>query len=169
MFKEFAFEGDKKEESMGLIIGSTAFKHNGVIPEEFTCDGKNVSPPLYWKNVPNNAKSLALIVDDPDAPKGTWVHWIVYNIDPGILEFSQDLKNSSKEYKTQMKTGKTNFKHTDYGGPCPPSGTHRYFFKLYALNCILDLPGGKSKNEIENAMEGHVIEMGELIGLYSKK
>jgi Raf kinase inhibitor-like YbhB/YbcL family protein len=153
---------------MGLILESTAFSNNETIPRDFCCDGKNISPPLHWKNVPQNTKSFVLIVDDPDAPNGMWVHWIVYDIKAEITEFCQDVENQ-KILKHQMKIGRTDFKHNYYGGPCPPSGTHRYFFKLYALDCVLNLPGGKTKTEIETAMDSHIIEMSEIIGLYSKQ
>ena len=146
-----------------LRISSTAFTHNGRIPSKYTCDGADVNPPLIMENVPNGANSLALIVDDPDAPAGTWVHWVVWNIRPSTKEIRE---NSVPEGASQ---GITDFRRQKYGGPCPPSGTHRYFFKLYALDAMLTLGANAGKPAVERAMQGHILAQTELIGLYSRK
>ena len=154
---------------MSFEITSTAFENKENIPEKYTCDGEDISPPLSWKSVPKNTKSLVLIVDDPDAPdprnpRMTWVHWVIYDINPNLKGFKENVvlvKNGVQ--------GINDFKKTSYGGPCPPIGKHRYFFKLYALDTRLNLPGGKSKKEIEKAMKEHVLKEVELVGLYRKK
>lgn len=142
---------------------STAFGHQQPIPAAYTCNGDNVNPPLQFLDVPDNAKSLVLIVDDPDAGAGTWVHWLVFNIEPRTLGVEEDNKVSSGT------EGMTSFGRRGYGGPCPPSGTHRYFFKLYALDTLLDLPETADKKTVEQAMQGHILDQAELIGLYSQK
>jgi Raf kinase inhibitor-like YbhB/YbcL family protein len=146
----------------GLQIVSPAFKHNELIPKKYTCDGKDVNPPLLIENIPPGAKSLALIVDDPDAPVGTWVHWVVWNISPGTREIKEDSVPKGAEQ------GVNDFWKNDYGGPCPPSGTHRYFFKLYALDAVLNLGSKAKKSDLEGAMKGHILEKAELIGLYRR-
>jgi len=146
-----------------LKISSSAFPHNEFIPSKYTCDGANVSPPLAIENVPTQAKSLALIVDDPDAPAGTWVHWVVWNIGPSIKEIRE---NTVPERASQ---GMTDFRKQRYGGPCPPSGVHRYFFKLYALDSLLILGPDVDKIVLERAMKGHILAQTELIGLYTRK
>lgn len=145
-----------------MKLTSPAFENKKTIPSKYTCDDKNLSPPLLISEVPENAQSLALIMDDPDAPMGTWVHWVIWNIDPKTTELKEGEKQNAKE-------GITDFKRSGYGGPCPPSGTHRYFFKLYALNTKLDLPETTTKKELEKAMKGHIIEKTELIGTYKRK
>lgn len=144
-------------------ISSKAFKDNGDIPEKYTCDGTDINPPLKIDNIPDNAKSLALIVDDPDAPAGTWVHWVLWNISPDIKEINED------DVPKNAKHGINDFGKHDYGGPCPPSGTHRYFFKLYALDSTPDLSNNAKKADLEKAMKGHIIEQAQIIGLYKKK
>ncbi len=146
-----------------MKIESPAFENNGLIPAEYTCDGRDMSPPLSIIDVPKNAKSLVLIVDDPDAPAGTWVHWTVWNINPGITEIP---KNSCPDDSIE---GLTDSGRSGYGGPCPPSGTHRYFFKLYALNSELDIDSSERAADIEREMRGKIIEKAELIGLYRCK
>ena len=146
-----------------LKISSAAFAHNGPIPSKYTCDGADVSPPLAIENVPAGAKSLALIVDDPDAPGGTWVHWVVWNIDPSTKEVRVNAA------PTGASQGMTDFRKPKYGGPCPPSGTHRYFFKLYALDTVLALAPNAGKTAVEAAMKSHILAQTELIGLYAKK
>jgi len=146
--------------SFNMQITSPAFQNNGKIPSRYTCDGKNISPPLIISGVPENAQSLALISDDPDAPVGLWVHWIMWNIDPKTTEIKE---NSVPEGAVQ---GVTSFGDAKYGGPCPPSGTHRYFFKLYALDTKLDLPKTADKNALEAAMKNHILAKAEIIGLY---
>ena len=146
-----------------LKLSSPAFKHNESIPSKFTCDGADINPPLMIENVPSETKSLALIVDDPDAPAGTWVHWILWNLGPSTKEIKE---NSVPSGALQ---GINDFRKSDYGGPCPPSGTHRYFFKLYALDMILSLGPKAKKAELERGMNGHIVAKGELIGLYKRK
>jgi Raf kinase inhibitor-like YbhB/YbcL family protein len=144
-----------------MKLFSSAFEDNGTIPSEYTCDGVDVSPPLSFSNVPENTKSLALIMDDPDAPMGTWVHWLVWNISANKTGFS-------KGENIIYPQGKNDFGNFDYGGPCPPSGTHRYFFKLYALDTTLRLNKGSTKKQLESAMSGHIIEEAQLIGIYER-
>ena len=153
-------EGIKMTE---LHISSPAFEHNGKIPVAYTCDGHDRNPPLIIKNIPQGTKSLVLIVDDPDAPMGTWVHWVLWNIAPQTQEIKE---NSVPAGAVQ---GMNDFRKHDYGGPCPPSGTHRYFFKLYALNSSLDLSQGSKKTDVEKAMKGHVIAESHIIGLYKRQ
>ncbi len=145
-----------------MKLTSPAFAHNGQIPSEYTCDGSDLSPPLQIIDVPKNAKSLVLINDDPDAPVGTWDHWIVFNIPPTTTEIK-------KGQEPQASPGRNSWGKTGYGGPCPPLGTHRYFFKLYALDTMLILPKGAAKREIEKEMQGHILAQAELIGLYKRK
>lgn len=142
-----------------MEISSSAFEHNDPIPSQHTCDADNVSPPLTIAEVPAEAKSLALIVDDPDAPAKVWAHWVVWNIDPQTAEIAEDSAPGTE--------GTTDFDRTGWSGPCPPSGTHRYFFKLYALDIELDLDETATKAELEAAMEGHIIDEAELIGTYA--
>jgi len=146
-----------------LKLSSPAFKHNESIPSKYTCDGADVNPPLMIENVPSGTKSLALIVDDPDAPAGTWVHWVVWNMGPSTIEIKE---NSIPSGALQ---GFNDFRKTDYGGPCPPSGTHRYFFKLYTLDMMLSLDPKTKKADLERAMKGHILAQCELIGLYKRK
>ncbi len=146
-----------------LTISSTAFKHNEMIPAKYTCDDGDVNPPLAIDGVPENAKSLALIVDDPDAPHGTWVHWVVWDIDPKTRELAE---GSLPEGAQQ---GMNDFRKLEYGGPCPPSGTHRYFFKLYALDTRVSLKKGATKADLEKSMKGRILAQAETIGLYRKK
>lgn len=143
-----------------LHVTSTAFKHLGLIPLQYTCQGDDINPPLSIEGIPAAAKSLVLIVDDPDAPSGNWDHWIVWNIIPT----SAILENS-----VPGVVGMNDFSHNSWGGPCPPSGLHRYFFKVYALDCMLDLPASSRKRDVLKAMEGHIVAHGELVGLYKKK
>jgi Raf kinase inhibitor-like YbhB/YbcL family protein len=147
----------------GLRVSSPAFEDNGRIPEKYTCDGKDINPPLLIENVPASAGSLALIVDDPDAPKGTWVHWVLWNISPDTREIKE---NSVPE---RVEQGLNDFKKHDYGGPCPPDGTHRYFFKLYALDAALELASKSTKADLEKAMQGHVIDQDQIIGKYQRR
>jgi Raf kinase inhibitor-like YbhB/YbcL family protein len=146
-----------------LTMASTAFSHNGMIPAKYTCDGADLNPPLSINCVPENAKSLALIVDDPDAPHGTWVHWVAWNIDVKTKEIAEGSTPKGAQH------GMNDFRKLDYGGPCPPSGTHRYFFKLYALDALLNLGKGATKANLEKAMQGHVLAHTEVIGLYRRK
>jgi Raf kinase inhibitor-like YbhB/YbcL family protein len=146
-----------------MKLSSPAFQNNNPIPVRFTCDGKDVNPPLTIEDAPSGARSLALIIDDPDAPRGTWVHWVVWNIDPAIGTIPEhSLPPGASE-------GMNDFKRQHYGGPCPPSGTHRYFFKLYALDRTLDLKPNTTAAMLEAAMKGHVLAQQTIIGLYSRK
>ena len=146
-----------------LNLSSVAFKHNGLIPSKYTCDGADINPPLMMENVPQTAKSLALIVDDPDAPAGTWVHWVLWNISPSTKDIRENTIPQGAEQ------GMTDFRKRSYGGPCPPSGTHRYFFKLYALDTTLSLGPETTKASLEKAIKGHIVAQSELIGLYKRK
>lgn len=146
-----------------LSIESSAFPQNGMIPPKYTCDGPDVNPPLSIGNIPEKTKSLALIVDDPDAPRGTWVHWVIWNLGPGTKEIPE---NSVPQGALQ---GTNDFRKQTYGGPCPPSGIHRYFFKLYALDAALSLKAGATKAQLEEAMKGHILGQAELLGRYGRK
>lgn len=150
-------------EEAAMKISSPAFTHNGHIPEKYTCDGRDINPPLLIEAVPEGTKSLALIVDDPDAPMGTWVHWVVWNIRAETGEIKEDAVPQG------AGQGLNDFRRHDYGGPCPPSGVHRYFFKLYALDAVLELGGKAKKADLEKAMKGHILGQAELIGLYKRK
>ncbi len=149
---------------MAFQIYSPAFEHNGSIPEIFTCDGGDRSPTLQWKGVPAGTKSLALIMDDPDAPMGTWDHWVIFNLPPETYELLEGV--SKLPFGAQEGTNSWN--KTGYGGPCPPDKEHRYFFKLYALDSMLKLVNGVKKEELEKAMEGHTIAETELMGRYNR-
>ena len=150
------------DEVINMKLTSPAFEHNQGIPSEYTCDGADTSPELNIEDIPENTKSLVLINDDPDAPVGTWDHWIVFNIPPSTTKIEKGQEPSGVG-------GKNSWGKTGYGGPCPPSGTHRYFFKLYALDTELDLQEGATKADIESAMEGHILEKTELIGTYKRQ
>ncbi|MCG8431435.1 MAG: YbhB/YbcL family Raf kinase inhibitor-like protein [Candidatus Omnitrophica bacterium] len=144
-----------------MQITSPEFAHNESIPGLFTCQGDDVNPALEISGVPEDARTLVLIMDDPDAPGVTWDHWIVWNIPAGTVGIEQD--------SVPGEQGRNSWGRRDYGGPCPPSGTHRYFFKLYALDTELSLSAGASKQELEQAMQGHILAQAELIGLYKKE
>ena len=153
-------EATKAVDFRSMTITSQAFIHEGFIPVRYTCEGDDINPPLDIANIPEEAKSLALIVEDPDAPRGTWVHWTVWNI---------PVTHHLKEHAVHGTEGWNDFRRHAWGGPCPPSGTHRYFFKVYALDSLLDLPGGSKKEDLENAMSSHIVAFGEIIGLYKKQ
>ena len=142
-----------------LTVSSPAFENNKLIPSKYTCDGDNVNPPLTIEGVPDGTKSLVLIVDDPDATMGTWDHWIVWNIPP-----TNKIEKNTVPGTEGINTAR---KHS-YGGPCPPWGTHRYFFKVYALDTKLSLNSNSNKKDVEKAMQGHILAKGELIGLYHR-
>lgn len=144
----------------GLTVKSVAFSHNGHIPPRYTCEGDDINPPIEIGNIPPEAKTLALIMEDPDAPRGTFDHWLLWNIRPNEVIAEQSVPGIS---------GTNSFGKTGYGGPCPPSGTHRYFIRVYALDRELDLLAGAGKAELLRAMEGHVLLTGELMGLYQKR
>jgi Raf kinase inhibitor-like YbhB/YbcL family protein len=145
---------------MNLRVTSPMFEKNGLIPMRYTCDGKDVNPPVTITNIPKSTKSLVLIVDDPDAPMGTWDHWVVWNIAPTqIIE----------ENSVPGTEGVNSFRKHSYGGPSPPSGTHRYFFRVYALDTNLDLHSNSRKKDVKRAMKGHILAQGEVIGLYKRR
>jgi len=146
----------------GLKISSPVFENNGQIPSKFTCDGVNISPPLKIENITREAKSLALVFDDTDAPRGSYVHWILWNIDPGVKEIKE---NSVPEGAIQ---GTNDFKKQNYGGPCPPRRAHKYVLKIYALDTRLDLSPHSTKTELEKAMKGHILAQDQLIGVYKR-
>jgi Raf kinase inhibitor-like YbhB/YbcL family protein len=154
-------------EKMEIKMTSSAFKEGDMIPKKYTCDGQDVSPPLAWDSVPEGTKSLALISDDPDAPMGTWVHWVIFNLPPDAKELAENVP-SQRELKNGAKQGTTDFRRIGYGGPCPPRGTHRYYFKLYALDTMINLSPGASKSQLLKAMEGHILAQGQLMGRYSR-
>ena len=156
------------DSAMVIRITSPAFDEGGMIPKKHTCDGDDVSPALNWEGVPDGAKSLALICDDPDAPMGTWVHWVLYNIPPDTTGLPEGVP-SDATLDNGAKHGITDFGRHGYGGPCPPSGTHRYFFKLYALDTLLELSGKVDRATLETAMKEHILDSGELMGRYSRK
>ena len=152
-----------------MQLTSAAFAEGEPIPAKYTCDGKNISPPLKWSGAPPGTKSLALIVDDPDAPVGTWVHWVLYELPASTVELPEDLPKG-QHLPNGSKQGLNDFEHLGYGGPCPPQGKpHRYFFKLYALAAPLGLKPGASKKEVERAMEKHVLAQGQLMGTYKRR
>jgi len=155
---------------MSLTLTSGAFAHHGAIPTKYTCDGADISPPLNWSNLPLGTKSLALIVDDPDAPdpaapKMTWVHWVLYNLPPTVISLPEGA------YRLPQGTlqGINDWRRTGYGGPCPPIGRHRYFHKLYALDTLLPDLRRPSKSALEKAMQKHILERAELVGTYQKR
>jgi len=153
---------------MTFELTSTAFGPGESIPGTYTCDGADISPPLQWGDPPQGTQSLVLISDDPDAPMGTWVHWVLFNIPAGARELSEGLPKDA-ELPDGSRHGQNSWKRSDYGGPCPPSGTHRYFFKLYALDTVLDLSAGASEKQVLRAMEGHILAEAELMGVYSRQ
>jgi Raf kinase inhibitor-like YbhB/YbcL family protein len=154
-----AYACQAEEGGGDMKLTSPAFENNGFIPSKYTCQGEDINPALSIEDIPEGTKSLALIVDDPDAPMGTWVHWVVYDIAP-VSRIDED--------SIPGKQGINDFRKKDYGGPCPPSGTHRYFFKIYALDEELGLEEGVNKRGLEKAMQAHILEKAELIGLYKK-
>lgn len=150
-----------------IQITSSAFKEGELMPSKYTCDGADISPPLEWSGVPENAKSIAIICDDPDAPMGTWVHWVIYDIPPSVKSLPEGVPKE-RTLQNGAKQGKNDFGDIGYGGPCPPSGTHRYFFKIYALDVQLNLPPGVTKKDVEKAMAGHIVASGQIIGKYKR-
>ena len=152
---------------MTLEITSSAFSEGEMIPTGYTCDGPDVSPDLAWTGVPETTQSLALICDDPDAPMGTWVHWVLFNIPPGARGLPGEISPDAA-LENGARHGTNDFGRLGYGGPCPPGGTHRYFFKLYALDTELDLASGITKAQIIEAMEGHILAEAQLMGKYKR-
>jgi len=157
-----ATQASERAADMTIQITSTAFKEGETIPRLYTCDDKDVSPPLAWTGVPTGTASLALVMDDPDAPSGTWVHWVLYNLLPDVTSLERGKSAGGVE-------GKNDFGRQGYGGPCPPRGSnHRYYIKLYALDKILDLSVGATKAQLESAMRGHILSQGQLVGKYGR-
>lgn len=151
-----------------MTLTSAAFVPNDRIPSQYTCDAEDASPPLSWSGAPSGVKSFALICDDPDAPVGTWVHWVLWNI-PGDTNLLQEKLPKKDKLPNGARQGITDFKRPGYGGPCPPPGKpHRYFFKLYALDTMLDLPAKSTKAKLEEAMKGHILSEAQLLGIYSR-
>ena len=160
-----------KEARMALILESSAFRPNGEIPRQYTCEGDDVSPPLAWSGAPAGTKSFALVVDDPDAPdpkapKMTWVHWVIYNLPASAHALAE---GASRKLPAGARAGKNDWKRTEYGGPCPPVGRHRYFHKLYALDAELPDLHEPTKAQLESAMKGHILGQVELVGTYQKQ
>ena len=152
---------------MAITITSSAFAEGGMIPRKYTCDAEDISPDLKWSGVPKEARSLALICDDPDAPVGTWVHWVLYNLPPDATGLASGIPPEAA-LKNGARHGKNDFRKLCYGGPCPPGGTHRYFFKLYALDTALNLDTGSTKAQLLAAMKGHILAEGQLMGKYKR-
>jgi Raf kinase inhibitor-like YbhB/YbcL family protein len=157
-----------RSEKVELKITSSAFQDGGMIPSKYTCDGPDLSPPIAWGGVPEGTKSIALICDDPDAPGGTWVHWVLYDLPADTRSLPEHVP-PDKVLSNGAKQGTTDFGKIGYGGPCPPSGTHRYFFKVFALNTMLNLNSGATKAQLVETMKGHVLAQGQLMGKYSRK
>ena len=152
---------EEGETLMKMTITSPVFNEGEPIPVQFSCDGDDISPELIWSGIPEGTASLALIMDDPDAPVGTWVHWVLFNLPADSSGLPEGVTGLGED-------GQNSWNRTGYGGPCPPGGTHRYFFKLYALDINLDLEAGATKEVLENAMESHILTQVELMGTYSR-
>jgi Raf kinase inhibitor-like YbhB/YbcL family protein len=158
---------EEGESVMGFILSSIVFAEGDPIPQKYSCDGEDVSPPMQWTDPPEGTTSFALIVDDPDAPVGTWVHWVLYNL-PAETRSLLEAFPSDPDLPDGTKNGENSWGRLGYGGPCPPGGTHRYFFKLYALDLELDMAAGATIEQLRQAMEGHVLAESELMGTYSR-
>jgi Raf kinase inhibitor-like YbhB/YbcL family protein len=155
-------QAESAPDAASLQMTSSAFRDGGKIPAKYTCDSSNVNPPLRLENLPETVKSLVLIVDDPDAPGKTWTHWLVWNVDPKTIEIREG------GVPINAVEGTNDFGKPAYGGPCPPSGSHRYYFKVYALDTTLLLPSSAKRDALEKAMTGHVLTKGSLLGTYSR-
>lgn len=161
---------------MSIRLESPAFPEGGTIPRKYTCDGEDISPPLSWSSVPEGARSFVLIADDPDAPRGTWTHWVLHDLPGGVRGLPEGVPPKptvtfafafdGTEYTA--KQGRNDFKKPGYGGPCPPSGAHRYFFRLYALDTVPALEPEATRQEVLRAIEGHILAEGRLMGRYSR-
>lgn len=157
------------QDTAELTVTSAAFTEGATLDSKFTCDGSDVSPPLQWKGAPPGAKSFAIIVDDPDAPAGTWVHWVLFNLPPATISLSENLPKTSA-LPNGAGQGFNSFDEVGYRGPCPPLGkAHRYFFKVYALDTMLSLGGHPRKKDLLKAMEGHILGFGQLMGKYQRR
>lgn len=156
-----------KEPEMDIKLTSSAFEDGGMIPPKYTCDSQDISPPLSWDNVPEKTESIAIICDDPDAPMGTWVHWVLFNLPAEKRELAENVPED-ETLPDDTRQGITDFGSTGYGGPCPPSGTHRYFFKIYALDIPIDIVSIADKETLLEAMAGHILAEGQLMGKYKR-
>lgn len=151
-----------------MELKSSAFENQGLIPAKYTCDAENISPPLTWSGQPEGTKNFALICDDPDAPAGTWTHWVLFNLPATVIELPENIP-ATETLDNGAKQGKNGFGNLGYGGPCPPSGTHHYSFRIYALDTELDLNPGATKDQLVSAMAGYILAQGELVGKYQKQ
>ena len=158
---------EEGEQAMPFVLTSTAFRQGESIPERYSCDGEDISPALQWTDPPAGTQSLALVLDDPDAPRGTWVHWVLFNLPAAARGLPEGVSDAA-EQPDGGRHGKNSWGQSGYGGPCPPGGTHRYFFKLYALDQVLELGALASKAELKAAMQGHILAQAELMGTYSR-
>ncbi len=158
---------NKSDMSTNIIVKSDSFSDGGMIPAKYTCDGANISPQLSWDNAPKGTKSFVLICEDPDAPMGTFTHWVLYDLPADVHELPENLPQD-KILPNGAKQGITDFKKVGYGGPCPPNGTHRYYFKLYALDTLLNLEPALKKEDILKAMNGHILAQGQIMGKYAR-
>lgn len=152
---------------MSIHMTSNAFTEGAMIPQRYTCDGENISPPLFWTGVPSGTRSLALICDDPDAPVGTWDHWVLYNIPAEATGLPENVPEKAV-LDTGAVHGSNSWGRIGYGGPCPPGGTHRYFFKIFALDTLLDIKSGATTSRLLEAMQDHVLAQGQLMGRYRR-
>ena len=159
--------GPRRVPDVSMMLTSPAFAAGGAIPKEYSCDGQDLAPPLSWSGVPAGAKSMALIVDDPDAPGGTWVHWVLFDLPPGTSSLPKGV--TSKGLPPGTREGLNSWKQTGYRGPCPPSGRHRYFHRLYALDTTLSSLKHPTKPELEGAIQGHILATAELMGTYTRQ
>jgi Raf kinase inhibitor-like YbhB/YbcL family protein len=155
-------------QTVRIKVSSPAFQDGGMIPSQYTCDGDDVSPPLRWEPVPEKTRSIALIVDDPDAPSGTFVHWVLYDLAAAVNELPENIPGD-RTLTNGARQGANDFRKIGYGGPCPPGGTHRYFFKVYALDTQINLPAGETKARLLKAMQGHILAEGQLLGRYKRQ
>jgi Raf kinase inhibitor-like YbhB/YbcL family protein len=154
---------------MDIEVLSTAFREGEAIPVQYTCDGANVSPPLRWGGIPKNSQSLALVCEDPDAPSGVFVHWVIFNMPPIVSDLPEATPTTEELVESGAIQGRNDFENIGYDGPCPPPGKpHRYFFRLYALDTRLQLRAGATKQEFESAAEGHILAKGYLMGTYKR-
>lgn len=168
LFSLFIMSSCRRDVNMAFTLESKAFSPGQRMPAKFTCDGEDVSPALSWKGAPSNTKSFAIIMDDPDAPSGTWVHWVIYDIPEDVTSFQEGVAKID-ELPDGTKQGITDFRRIGYFGPCPPKGApHHYHFKIYALDSVLNLPARLSKADIEEAMDGHILAKAEYIGIYGR-
>jgi Raf kinase inhibitor-like YbhB/YbcL family protein len=158
---------EERQEPAPLEVTSAAFTEGNMIPKKYTCDGENISPPLAWSTPPAGAKSIAVINDDPDAPAGTWTHWVIFNIPATVTSLPENIP-PLKTLEDGSVQGANDFRKIGYGGPCPPFGVHRYYFKVYALDSFLDLKPGATKREVLRAANGHILSEGMLMGRYKR-